>query len=489
MNTEMQKSHVVTIVGAEKVPERLIKIVNLMVTKAFSMSGRSVDDLCINFLENHPRNKKDMIYSTFSAPNVINVNLQKHLDQMAELAEIHFMRASTVLWYELLRSVGHELYHMLMEYMPFIEAYESNLEALQIGVKYNCTKAEIWGKKLVLAAGFEHSIDPPDEWATGVDDTDILSVDLCTWQCGLPDIDLDWAKRQQEMIDRNICWLDTEEAPEITLDNFSDWLAFEGDWTMPVWKVRLENNKKTEIKVEEPVVEVEAVIVETIVPEITVTEEDIEFVEDIIEIEEIEDIVVEEEQVVVETIESVPEQSIPVMEVMTQPIVNPTMAEAKSVMYHVFMAVYNKIYTNCGWMTGSDGYCFTAPSAIEDGIDISSIPFAAHVVVNSGVRGGGTRPVWPSGVVTGMTFINGAIPAVKIGIRGVGGKMFTYTAVAQNPLKESSWGKSAKEGVKSLVIFREGGDNNSDIAIRIVNGEFISNPLGLNGGVATVVKM
>lgn len=462
MNTETQKS-AITVVGGEKVPARLIEVINLLVEKAFSMTGKGTDNVCINFLENTPKKKENMLFSTFSAPNVININLQKHLDQMADMADTVFMRSSNILWYELLRSVGHELHHMLLEYVPFTEAYDHNLEALQIGITYNCTKAEAWGAKLVLATGFEHNIDPPEEWATGVMDEDMLSIALCAWQCALPDIGTTWAKRQQEMIDRNIAWLDDEEAPEITLDNFSDWLAIEGNWETPVWKVRLED------KIEDIVVEEEPVVVD-----------------DVIEVEEAEVIVVEEEPVVVEPTPE-PEQSIPAIDLMVQSPVNPTLAEMKSVMYYTFMAVYDKIYDNCGWEAGGNGFSFTTPAAIECETDISHIPYAPLVVVNYGIRGGSNQPVWPNGVLHGMTFINGTIPAVKIGIRTVSGKVMTYTAVAQNPQKESSWGKSAKAGVKSLVIFREGGDNNSDIAVRILDGQFISNPLGLNGGQATVV--
>ena len=480
MQTEMKKSKV-TIIGGEKVPARLSEVSLMLVNKALETAGKKTDNMIIiNFLADHPKKKTESLYSSFTAPNVISINLGRHIVQMADMAQKHYIRASTVLWYELLLSLGHELHHMLMEYLPFEEHYSNNTEALQIGPTYNCVVAEKWAKKQILALGFEHDIDPPEEWGTGITEDDALSEQLSSWQHVLPDTDEPWAARQQEMIDRNITWLDNDVSPEITLDKFSDWLAVEGNWTMPIWKVKLEENQPE-------ITEVAAELVEE--NEVPTTEQS-EPIEEEIEAEPVIDVEYEEVYVAVPQEEwpepePVPQKEWP--EFMTNPVVHPTLQSMKVAMYHTFMAVYKHIFDKCGWTEGVDGFSFVNASGVQEELNIGSIPGVERVVVNHVGTNKVITPTWPNGSISGVVFVNGTIPAVKLGIRTTSGKILTYTAVAQNPMKDSSWGKSAKAGVKSLIIFKNDDENNSTIVIRILNGQFISNPLGLNGGQATTI--
>lgn len=455
MITEMEQSKIV-IVGGEKVHTRLIEVTKLLVKRAFGSVGKDIDNVVINFLEDYPRDKETMLYSTFTAPNLVSINLYRHITQMDYMAHKHYMRASTVLWYELLLSIGHELHHML--YMP----------------NYDCVAAEKWAKKQILALGFEHNIDPPEEWGTGIMETDLLSEKLSDWQHTLPSIEEGWAYRQQEMIDRNMAWLDDGIEPHITLDTFSDWLAIEGGWNMPVWKVRLENKTTTDSvpTVEEPGVEEAITTVEQSVP-----------IEETMEVD-VEQTPIDGEIYDSTYLEETEEQIVP--EFMTNPIVNPTIEEMKIAMYYTFMAIYNCMFEKCGWSGDSIGYSFINAVAINQPIDISNIPCAGRVIVNYVGPTKSITPAWPNGTISGLAYMGGNLPAVKLGIRTTTGKIFTYTAIAQNPAKDSSWGKSARGGVKSMVILRD--DNGqSTMAIRIVDGQFISNPLGLNGGKATTV--
>jgi len=503
MQTEMKKSGI-TIVGGEKVHPRLVEVSLMLIKKAFDTAGKEVDNVVINFLDNHPKKKTEALYSSFTAPNLISINLGRHIVQMADMAQEHYVRASTVLWYELLLSLGHELHHMLMEYLPFEEHYSNNVEALQIGPKYNCITAEKWSKKQILALGFEYDINPPEEWGTGITEDDMLSEQLSNWQHVLPDIDEPWAARQQEMIDRNITWLDNDVSPEITLDKFSDWQAVEGNWTIPIWKVKLEEKSSEVTAVEAEIVEEEKVatteqsepIEEEIEaePVVDVEYEDVYVAvkpgEDVGEDVEYEDVYVAVqpgEEVVGETAPILYEKPEPVPEFMTNPIVNPTLQGMKIAMYHTFMAVYKHIFDKCGWTEGVNGFSFTNTSGVYEELNLSAIPGVERIVVNYVGPNKAITPTWPDGTITGVVFVNGTIPAVKLGIRTTSGKILTYTAVAQNPMKDSSWGKSAKAGVKSLIIFKNDDENNSTIVIRILNGQFISNPLGLNGGKATTV--
>lgn len=478
MITEMEKSKII-VVGGEKVHARLVEVTKLLVKKAFETVGKSIDSVVINFLDNNLREKNKVLYSSFTAPNLVSINLDRHITQMDDMAHKHYMRASTVLWYELLMSVGHELYHMLKEYAPFEEHYSNNTEALQIGPKYDCVNAEKWAKKQILALGFEHNIDPPEEWGTGILEIDMLSEKLSDWQHCLPDIEEQWAKRQQEMIDRNITWLDDGIEPHIALDCFSDWLAIEGGWNMPVWKVRLENKTTTDSVpvVEEPVIEEAIDTTEQSVP-----------IEEVIETDVDESVVDEEgyeEEYDSTYLEETEEQPVP--EFMTNPAVNPTIEEMKIAMYHTFMTIYSHMFDNCGWVNGTAGYSFIMAPAMHQAIDISNIPCAERVIANYVNHVKNITPTWPTGTISGLAYVGGTIPAVKLGIRTTTGKIVTYTAIAQNPAKESAWGKSAREGVKSMIVLRDDNNGQSFMAIRIINGQFISNPLGLDGGQATTI--
>ena len=431
MQAEMEKKALITAVGGERIPELLLETINALVEKALNLSGKSTDNsIAINFLKDGVNGSKGKpIFSAFVAPNVININLERHLKQTDDMSKTIYLRASSTLWYELLRSVAHELYHMLMEYEVFMKENSNNEKAMQIGPEYDCTKAESWAKKVILALGFESNINPPDEWGTSVINNDWLSEQLSNWQCSLPEKEEKWAKRQQEMIDRNIIWLDDEEKPHITLDTFDEWLAIEGSWEIPVWKVRLES------KVKEPVVE------ETTIPE-----------------------------------------------VMLHTPVNPTLDEMKSVMYHVFMRIYQTMFEKCGWSANRGGHDFTTPGAIKNDIGIKDIPAVELVMANFTNSNKNVTPIWPGGVISGTTFLDGAIPAVKVGVRSTTGNIITYTAIAQNPKKESTWGQQANTGTKSMVVLKDGAEKEATMAIRIIDGVFIANPLSLNNSKSTVVS-
>ena len=480
MSTETQKSKM-TIVGGDKVPGHLIEVFSLMVEQAYRTAGSNTGGVIINFLDDLPRNESKMLYSTFEPPNIISINLERHLEQMDHMARSNYMRASTVLWYEFLLSLGHELHHMLMEYEKSDD------------VQYDCVKAEKWAKKQVMALGFEHDIDPPEEWGTGISEDNMLSEKLSAWQHVLPEIDEEWAKNQQEMIDRNIAWLDYGIKPNITLDNFSDWIAIEGGWEIPVWKVRLENNNTTDSVpvVEEPVVEELVTTTEQSVPiekeiDTNTAQPDVDespYENDYEEfgLQPTDEIDINEEEYVVP--QPAEEGAAPAF--MTNPAVNPTVGEMRVAMYHTFMTIYNYMFEKCGW--GTNGYFFNEATAICRPIDISKSPCVERVIVNYVNPNKSVVPTWPNGTISGLAYVGGTVPAVKLGIRTTKGNIITYTAIAQNPAKEGAWGKSAREGVKSMIVLRDDGNEQSFMAIRIIDGQFISNPLGLNGGKATAV--
>ena len=253
----------------------------------------------------------------------------------------------------------------------------------------------------------------------------------------------------RKMIDGNIVWLDDDEPMEITLEHFSDWLALEGGWDMPAWKVRVENvTTPIDVQVEE------SSYIETPDPAgITPTDYEEDYYDNIAagktEIDSLE----------------------------PPPTNNVTLADMTASMYYAFMAVYQQMFERCGWQVGISGeFSFTNAAEITKPF---SIPQRCNpVIAEFGSTTSAWLPVQLDSTIYGMVYMNGTLPAVKLKVMATNGKLIQYDLIAQNPLKDGAWSRASKAGAKALVVFRKDEAGASAIAVRIVNGQFIADPLG-----------
>lgn len=174
----------------------------------------------------------------------------------------------------------------------------------------------------------------------------------------------------------------------------------------------------------------------------------------------------------------------------------PTKEQFEYVRYITFTRAYEMIFSRCMWVQGDDGYKFKNAAGVHVGFLINEIPFARKVIcgfVDKTAKRGTTesnRSIDECGIIEGRHGSMGSgteardIPSFVIELCKPDGNKQMYRILAQQPKRNSTWGKNAYNGTKSVMIqeidslFQKPG---GPAEMNVVEGVFRVNP-SKNGG-------
>jgi hypothetical protein len=396
-----------TIRGTEKVPTKLIELIAEGTIAEYDRAPVWT----VVFKDDEPcqlsaKGVIETIYSTFSPANrVITINLGHHFKRMVAQVSGNGvkqcrMRGMVWLWWQLLMSFHHELYH----------AFEYN--RLKPHERYNfhgdCDEADKFALKKCCELAKTQNIEPPKIFESDCE----LWATLRAWEDSLLEEDTPWANFQYDLVASNKAYK-TEVLT--VMDSLKEYLRLvSGSHLDPSWEVKFEERPKPK-EAPKPIdtpASMKPPTEEMMPPDIINS-----MVENIHTDENTEYTSMFEDRTWVENKNDYME--LPVVATNPSCPPNPTEEAIIKCAVLVFGRLHAHIYDKCGFEAG----IFKNPGAVLEPISIADIPYAKQLfsameTVDALGREIKSAPIWPTGQIKGRIMGNSNLPSYKLFLKG-----------------------------------------------------------------------